>query len=86
MALKKLADDAIAQINDTVSSPLSESETEAISKIVEGTLAEAVRQTSQSCSKAAVVCCGPEADIAHKIAEDVDQARIALIANLMGLR
>ena len=86
MALKKLADNAIAQINDTVSSPLSKSETEAISKILEGTLAEAVRQTSQSCSKAAVVCCGPEADIAHKIAESVDQARTAMIANLMGLR
>jgi hypothetical protein len=86
MTLKKLADNAIAQINDTVSSPLPESETEAISKIIEDMLVEAVRQTSQSCSKAAVVCCGPEADIAHKIAEGVDQARHALIANLMSLR
>ena len=49
-------------------------------------MAEAVRQTSQSCTKAAVVCCGHEADMAHKIAESVDQARHALIANLMSLR
>ena len=86
MTLKKLADNAIAQIIDTVSSSLPESETEAISKIIEDTLAEAVRQTSQSCTKAAVVCCGHEADMAHKIAESVDQTRHALIANLMSLR
>lgn len=86
MSLRKLADNAVVQISDTVSSSLSESEIEAISKIIWKTLIEASRQTSQCCTKAAVVCCGPEADIAHKIAEDVERAQQALIANLMAAR
>ena len=86
MNLKNLADDAVADIDKSLPKDLSAAETEAIAKIVENTLIEAVAQTSRSCRDAAVVCCGPEADMAHKIAEEVKLARKALIANLMGPR
>lgn len=86
MILKKLADDAVEKIQETVSVTLSEADAGSISRIIEDTLIEAVRETSKSCTTAAVVCCGPEADIAHKIAEGVEQARRTLIANLMGPR
>ena len=86
MTLKTLADDAVSQIGETVSAKLSESEAEAISKVVEDTLIKAVNQTTKNCATAAVVCCGPEADLAHKIAEEVDRAQTALIANLLSMR
>lgn len=86
MTLRNLADDAVAQIDKTVSASLTEHETAAITKIIDDTLVRAVSEATQSCSKAAVICCGPEADMAHKIAEEVDQARQALIANLMSMR
>ena len=86
MKLKTLADNAVTEIDNTLPDNLTEEQTAAIAKIVENTLVEAVGHTSRSCRDAAVVCCGPEADMAHKIAEEVKLARKALIANLMGPR
>jgi hypothetical protein len=86
MSLKSLADEAVAQISKTASDPLTGPETEAISKIIEHVLVKAVNQTTEKCASAAVICCGPEADLAHKIAEEVDRAQYALIANLTSMR
>jgi len=86
MTLKHLADDAVAKIEGTVSAPLSEQDTAKIKKIVASALAKAVAETSKEHTAAAVVCCGPEADIAHKIAEEADRAQQVLIANLMAMR
>jgi len=86
MTLKRLADDAVAEIERAVSVSLSKQDTAKISKIIARTLAKTVAQTSKDHTAAAVVCCGPEADIAHKIAEEADRAQQALIANLMAMR
>ena len=86
MTLKHLADDAVVKIEQAVSAPLTERETAAISKIIADTLAKVVSQTSRQHTANAVICCGPEADIAHKIAEEADRAQQALIANLMAMR
>lgn len=86
MSLKTLADDAVMQISKAIPGRISEAETEVISRIVEHTLIKAVNQASENCTSAAVVCCGPEADLAHKIAEEVDRAQYALIANLVSMR
>ena len=86
MTLKLLADEAVAQIEQAVSAPLTEQDTAAIAKIIADTLTKVVSKTTQDCTAAAVVCCGPEADIAHKIAEEADRAQQALIANLVAMR
>lgn len=86
MSLKQLADQAVVEIDKSLPNELSEEQTAAVARIIENTLAEAVSHTSKSCRDAAVICCGPEADMAHKIAEEVKLARKALIANLMGPR
>jgi flavoprotein len=86
MKLKHLADDAVSQIQQAVSAPLTQQETAEISKIIADTLARVVSQTSKQHTAAAVICCGPEADIAHKIAEEADRAQQALIANLVAMR
>ena len=86
MKLKNLADNAVAEVGKIVPSSLSESEVAAISKIIENTLVEAVGKTSEHFSEKAVICCGPEADLAHKISEEMRLAQKAIIANLMGER
>ncbi len=86
MSLRSLADEAVTEILKSVSSPLSKEEAEAVSKIIQHTLIKAVNQATEKCTKAAVVCCGPEADLAHKIAEEADRAQYALIANLTSMR
>ena len=86
MSLRKLADETVRKIDSSIASQLSEHDISVLTKIVEGALAEAVNASTRSCSNAAVVCCGPEADLAHKIAEDVERARYALLANLASMR
>ena len=86
MKIKKLADNAVSEIDKSLPDSLSDAEKKAISDIVESTLLEAVGHTTESCREAAVICCGPEADLAHKISEEVSLAQKALIANLMGPR
>lgn len=81
--LKQLVNDSVTQIGDTLPDPLSEEQASAIAKIIENALVEAIRKTTQSCSHEAVVCCGPEADMAHKISDSLRRTRKALIANLM---
>jgi len=86
MSLKSLVDNAVAKIGKSVSTPLTESETATISKIIEKAMIEAVRQSTKSYTKATIVCCGPEADLAHQIKEEVDRAQHVLITNLMAMR
>ena len=86
MKLKNLADNAVVEIGKVLPGSLSESEAAAISEIIENTLVEAVGKTSKRFSETAVICCGPEADLAHKISEEMKLAQKALIANLMGAR
>ena len=86
MSLKSLADEAVTQILKAVANPLSKEEADAVSKIVQHSLIKAVNRATEKCTDAAVVCCGPEADLAHKIAEEADRAQIALIANLTSMR
>jgi hypothetical protein len=87
MTLKKLADDTVAALEQafpTVNT--TEEERQKISRIIEKTLIKTVEQTTLTHHKATKNCCGPEADIAHKISEEVRRANIALTANLMALR
>lgn len=86
MKLKNLAQNAVTEIDKTIPTELSDTESEAIAKIIEDTLIKAVGHTTDSVREAAVVCCGPEADLAHKIAEEMRLAQRTLIANLMGPR
>ena len=86
MSLNRLVESAVAKIEKTLPNPLTETQVNAISKVVEEALISAVNESSKNCATAAVVCCGPEADLAHKIAEDVERARHALVANLMSMR
>ena len=86
MSLKTLVDNAVKEIGKAVSTPLTESETANISRIIEKAMIEAVRHSSKSYTTAVVVCCGPEADLAHKIREEMDRAQHVLITNLMAMR
>lgn len=86
MSITSLTNTTVEKINATLDGALGEQELTRVAKIVEDALVRAVNESVKSCSNAAVVCCGPEADLAHKIAEDVDRARFALLANLTSMR
>ena len=87
MALEKTAEKAARQISEALSGyDLSEQQKQEILKIIEQSIVSAVEQTAKTHREATVYCCGPEADLAHKIAEEAERKTQALIANLMALR
>jgi hypothetical protein len=86
MSLKSLTNQTVAKINSTLGGALQEADVASLSKIVEEALIVAVNESTAHCNDAVKMCCGPEADLAHKIAEDVERARYALLANLASMR
>ncbi len=86
MSLENISKETISALEDAISANLSEEEHNKISQILEKALIRSLEQATDSHNKATVICCGPEADLAHKIAEEMGLANKALIANLMALR
>lgn len=86
MSLEKISKETTSALENAISADFSEEEREKISQILERALIKSVEQATKSHREATVICCGPEADLAHKIAEEMSLANKALIANLMGMR
>lgn len=86
MELKQKAQKAVMDIEEIVGATFSPGQREAIDKIVEDLVIEAMRQCEASCGHAARNVCSEDEDMAHKIGREMEQAREALIANLSGLR
>lgn len=86
MPLKKIAENAIDKICEKVLVSLSDDERIAVQRIVEQAIVDATVSATQRCHRIVKQQTGPEADLAHKIAEQMRDAETALIANLMGMR
>ena len=87
MELSKTAQKAVKKIDKALDKhDLSKQEKAEILKIIGKSLMQTVEETTDTHRQAAVFCCGPEADLAHKIEEEVERKKIALIANLKALR
>ena len=87
MALMKTALKAARNIEEALDDyDLSQEEREAILKIIEKSIRKTVDQAAREHREAIAFCCGPDADMAHKIADEVERRNRALIANLSALR
>ncbi len=86
MNIKKLVDESVDEISNAITSNLSDSEKLEVRKIVQAMMTKTIKATSNSCTSAVVLCCGPEADLAHKIEHELKISQKVLIANLIGMR
>lgn len=87
MSLEKTALQAVREIGEALDDyELSEQQQADILNIIGTTLVRAAEQMSEAHREATVICCGHEADLAHKIEEEVERKKKALIANLSALR
>ena len=87
MSLKQLVDETTTALMDTIEDyEFSEKQREAIQAVIENSIVQAVKQGRKAHNEAAVICCGPEADMAHKIEREAEQKIDSLIANLSSLR
>lgn len=87
MELSKTAQKAVHKIDKVLDHHnLSDQDKSEILRIIGKSLMKTVEETTDRHNEATVFCCGPEADLAHKIEEEVERKKQALIANLMALR
>jgi len=70
----------------TALSDLPKAERGAILDIVRQAMLDSATRTHREMRETAVICCGPEADLAHKIQEQMDKKRDILITNLTAMR
>lgn len=83
MSLKHLIDETTTQLMDIIEDyEFSKKQKQAIESLIEKSITQAIEQTSKAHKEAALICCGPEADLAHKIAWEVEQKTRLLISNL----
>lgn len=86
MSLKSLAEYAVKKIDQEVAASLTEADLAKVERIIEHTLVEAASHSTRCCAEAMRVRLGPDADLAHKISDEAERARQALIVNLSSMR
>ena len=87
MSFKTVTDDTLDEIKRVLAdSEMTPSQSEQIRSILESSLIQTVEECSKINSDTAVQCCGPEADLAHKIAEEMKLKTDVLISNLSAMR
>ncbi len=85
MNLENLANRVAKELN-TALSDLPQAERDAILGIVRQAMLDSATRTHREMKETAVICCGPEADLAHKIKEQMDKKRDILVTNLRAMR
>ena len=58
----------------------------AVTKVIEQAVIATAAEVNQRCATVAQKCCSPDQDLAHKIAKEIEQTHVALIANLSAMR
>jgi hypothetical protein len=85
MNLEKLTK-RVTEEMDVALSDIPVAEMEAILDIVKRAMSDASTRTHRELKQTAIVCVGHEADLAHKLQEQMDKKRDMLIANLSAMR
>jgi hypothetical protein len=86
MNLTNVANKAASDASNAIASELNEAELTKLTAIIAKAMENAVLEASTQHSSVCVNCLTHEMDLAHKIREEMELKKVALIANLSGLR
>ena len=86
MHLERLSKRVTQELEQALADDMSPEEREEILDIVRRAMLDSAKRTTREMKETAVICCGPEADLAHKIQENMDKKRDMLVTNLMAMR
>lgn len=84
MSIPGLTDEVTAEILKIFGNKAGKSAE--VSPIVEKALIAAMQDARERCIDVVHGCCSEDQDLAHKIAREIEQKEIALIANLSSMR
>jgi len=86
MNLTKVVNKAATDASNAIGSSLSKAELEKLTAIIAKAMEDAVHETSSQHSKVCVNCLTHEMDLAHRIRQEMELKKVAIIANLTALR
>lgn len=86
MNLEKLSKRVTDELATALTDDIPADKRDEILDIVQRAMLDSANRTHRELEQAAVVCCGAEADLAHKIQEQMDKKRNVLVSNLMAMR
>ncbi len=86
MTLRKRAERIAGEILAALGIAGDNARTEAIARIVEQAIIDVVLEERERCAGVVLALGTPDEDKAHKIAEEIERAEGALVANLSALR
>jgi len=86
MDLTNVANKAATDASNAIGSSLTGAELKNITAIIAKAMEDAVHETSSQHSSVCVNCLTHEMDLAHRIREEMELKKIAIIANLTALR
>ena len=85
MNLEKLSKRVSQELDTAFPADFPAGKREEILEIVRQAMLDASTRTHREMKETAIVCCGPEADLSHKIQEQMDKKRSMLITNLKAM-
>ena len=86
MNMKERAEQTARSVYDILGASPSDDEARRVIQAVEKAIIDAMVVEQKRCTSAAIDCCLPDRDKAHKVATEIRQSRGALIANLSSMR
>lgn len=86
MTLTQTAAKAAAEISGVIDPPLTADESEKVTAIIAEAMKTAVHEASALHADVCADCLRHDHDLAHKVREQIERKKIALIANLSSLR
>lgn len=86
MNLTEVATKAATDASNAIGSSLTDTELEKVTAVIARAMSMAVLEASSQHTTACVNCLSHEKDLAHKIQEEIELKKIALMANLSGFR
>jgi len=86
MNLEKLSNRMSKELEAVIPADLSAADRKAIMDVVRKGMQDASTRTTREMKETAVICVGHEADLVHKIQEQMDKKTSVLVSNLMAMR
>ena len=86
MSFREQADKVTQAATEVLGATPTPEQAKAVADVIERAIIDSYRDAASRCAKVASECCSADRDLAHKVADQIERANTALIANLSSLR
>ena len=86
MSIKVKANAAIQDLENLLAEKWTDSQEQSARKIIETAMLDAINEMCKHSAKAVNLCCSADQDMAHKINEELQRTKYAVLANLNSMR